>query len=199
MSFEFRYFLIHKPYGMLSQFTPEGGHQALSDLDFSFPGDVYPVGRLDQDSEGLLILTNDNYLKNKLLDPKSEKQKTYLVQVEGEINDAALRKLENGVSIKHKGKKYNTHPAKAKHYSGRIPEERNPPVRFRKSIPTSWISLSIIEGKNRQVRKMTAAVGFPTLRLIRVGIQNLGLNQLPTGSVREVSETDIYQQCGIKR
>jgi 23S rRNA pseudouridine2457 synthase len=198
MSFELRYFLIYKPYGMLSQFTPEGGHKALSDLEFSFPKNVYPVGRLDQDSEGILILTNDNYLKNKLLDPKSEKFKTYLVQVEGEINDEALGKLEKGVAIKHKGKIYETLPAKAGYFSGHIPEERDPPVRFRKNLPTSWLTLTITEGKNRQVRKMTAAVGFPTLRLIRISIQNLKLDQLSVGEVKEVSKTYIYQQCRIK-
>lgn len=198
MSSELRYFVLHKPFGILSQFTPEGGHQSLADLDFTFPKDVYPVGRLDQDSEGLLILTNDNYLKNNLLDPKSEKLKTYLVQVEGEINDEALRRLEEGVSVKHKGKVYHTRPAEASHFSGIIPEEREPPVRFRKSVPTSWLTLTIIEGKNRQVRKMTAAVGFPTLRLIRLGIQNMKLNELAIGEVQEVLKTDIYQQCGIK-
>ncbi|MGR3809487.1 pseudouridine synthase [Jiulongibacter sp. NS-SX5] len=193
------YFLIHKPYGMLSQFTREGGHLALSDLEFSFPKNVYSVGRLDQDSEGLLIITNDNLLRQKLTDPKSEKTKTYLVQVDGQITDEALKLLEKGLKIKHKGKTYQTLPAKADHFKGEIPEERDPPVRFRKNIPTSWLTLSIGEGKNRQVRKMTAAVGFPTLRLIRIGIENLNLENLPLGKVKKLSKEEIYRSCRIKR
>lgn len=194
----YQYFVINKPYGMLSQFTPEGGHQALSDLSYNFPKDVYPVGRLDQDSEGLLIITNDNFLKNTLLSPDRKHFKTYLVQVDGAITDEALENLRKGVSIKHNKKNHITAPAKAHHFTGEIPAERDPPVRFRKSIPTSWAIIEIAEGKNRQVRKMTAAVGFPTLRLIRINIADLSLDFLGHEQVKELSKSEIYHKCGIK-
>lgn len=193
-----QYFVIHKPYGMLSQFTREGGHLALADLPFDFPHDVYPVGRLDQDSEGLLIITNDNYFKNTLLSPNRKHFKSYLVQVDGVITDEALAQLRSGVSIKHNKKKVLTAPAKASHFTGINPPERDPPVRFRKNIPTSWLVLEISEGKNRQVRKMTAAVGFPTLRLIRTHIGELSLDFLGESLVKEMSMGEIYHKCGIK-
>lgn len=177
---------------MLSQFTREGGHMALCDLDFEFPKDVYPVGRLDQDSEGLLLLTNDNILKNKVLDPKSKQPKTYWVQVDGQIAKEAILELEKGVLIKHKGKSHITMPAKCQILDKVDIPERNPPIRFRKNIPTSWLEVQIMEGKNRQVRKMTAAVGFPTLRLIRVAIGKLIDNSIESGAVKEYSQNEIY-------
>ena len=168
--------LFNKPYGVLSQFTPEAGHRALD--EFGFPAGVYAAGRLDHDSEGALLLTDEGPLVKKLLDPKHEHPRTYLAQVEGQITPEALRQLAQGVVIKG----YHTKPCKAE--MATPPEglwERVPPIRYRAAIPTSWVRLTLIEGKNRQVRHMTAAVGFPTLRLIRVQIGNLSLGNLQPG------------------
>jgi 23S rRNA pseudouridine2457 synthase len=193
----YRYFIIHKPYGMLSQFTKEGNHATLADL-FDFPKDVYPVGRLDSDSEGLLIITNDKNLNYKLLNPKFKHYRTYLAQLDGAINIEAIEKLQKGVSLNINGKLHKTLPAKAKIIEApKEIEDRNPPVRFRKNIPTSWIELSLTEGKNRQVRKMTAAVGFPTLRLIRVKIERLSLFPLKSGEVKELQKNEIYRLLGL--
>ena len=178
--------LFNKPFGVLSQFTPESGHAALD--TFGFPPGVYAAGRLDHDSEGALLLTDNGKLIKKLLDPKFEHPRTYLAQVDGQITEEAVRKLAKGVDIKG----YHTKPCKAE-----IAEEpdwlwpRNPPVRFRANIPTSWVRLTLIEGKNRQVRHMTAAVGFPTLRLIRVQIGNIPLGDLKPGEWRVVTDKVI--------
>lgn len=175
--------LFNKPFGVLSQFTPEGGHPALD--TFGFPPDVYAAGRLDHDSEGALLLTDNGKLVKKLLDPKFEHPRTYLAQVEGEITQEALRQLSKGVVIKG----FHTKPCKAERVEQ--PEnlwERIPPIRYRANIPTSWVRLTLIEGKNRQVRHMTAAVGFPTLRLIRVQIGNIALAGLQPGEWRIVTE-----------
>jgi len=166
------YFVIHKPFGVISQFSPSGDKRTLKDL-YDFPNDVYPVGRLDTDSEGLLIITNDKSITHKLMHPSRKKEKTYWVQVDGSITEEAINQLAKGVTINIKGKSHNTSKARVKHIPTPDIEDRDPPVRYRKNIPTSWISISITEGKNRQVRRMTAAVGFPTLRLIRVGIGKL--------------------------
>lgn len=172
---------------MLSQFTKEGDHPTLADLDYEFPKDVYPVGRLDADSEGLLLLTNDNFLKTRLLDPKRAHKRNYLVQVEGQITTEACNKLASGVEISVNGKKYKTLPAKATLIDEPYLPPRNPPVRFRAQIPTSWIEVSLHEGKNRQVRKMTASVGFPTLRLVRHKIADvLSFEGLNPGDVKEI-------------
>lgn len=193
----YRYFIIHKPYGMLSQFSKEGNHATLADL-FNFPKDVYPVGRLDSDSEGLLIITNDKNLNYKLLQPKFKHYRTYLAQVDGAVDSEAIEKLQSGVSININGKLHKTLPAKAKMIdTPKEIEERNPPVRFRKNIPTSWIELSLTEGKNRQVRKMTAAVGFPTLRLIRIKIEKINLFPLKSGEVKELQKEEIYRLLGL--
>lgn len=175
--------LFNKPFGVLSQFTPEAGHQALD--AFGFPPDVYAAGRLDHDSEGALLLTDNGRLIKKLLDPKFEHPRIYLAQVEGEITPEALKQLSKGVVIKG----YHTKPCKAE--SVDPPEglwERVPPIRYRANIPTSWVKLTLIEGKNRQVRHMTAAVGFPTLRLIRIQIGNIALGGLQPGQWRKVTE-----------
>ena len=175
--------LFNKPFGVLSQFTPEGGHPALD--TFGFPPDVYAAGRLDHDSEGALLLTDNGKLIKKLLDPKFEHPRTYLAQVEGEITQEALKQLAKGVVIKG----YHTKPCKAERVEQ--PEnlwDRVPPIRYRANIPTSWVRLTLIEGKNRQVRHMTAAVGFPTLRLIRVQIGNIALADLQPGEWRMVTE-----------
>lgn len=173
---------LNKPYGVLCQFTDENGRRTLADLVKQ--KDVYAAGRLDQDSEGLLLLTDDGVLAHRLTDPRHKQPKTYLVQVDGEIDDTALLALRTGVSLKDGP----TLPAEAK----RADEPdwlwpRDPPVRFRKHLPTSWLSLSIREGRNRQVRRMTAAVGFPTLRLIRVQIGEHALDGLRLGKTRVLS------------
>lgn len=190
-----RYFLLYKPYGVLSQFTRETPAQrTLADLGFPFPPDVYPVGRLDADSEGLLLLTNDKALNARLLDPRHGHPRTYLVQVEGQPTGEALDRLRAGVDIRIDGKVYRTRPAAIElendfQFSISNLPSREPPIRFRKSIPTSWLQITLTEGKNRQVRRMCAAVGLPVLRLVRVAIGNIGLKDLgevEAGVVREV-------------
>ncbi len=193
-----RYFVIYKPFNTLSQFSKEGTHATLADLDFDFPKDVYPVGRLDADSEGLLILTNDSALNHRLLNPKFEHNRTYWVQVDGQISDEALQALSKGVMISIDGKKHHTLPAQAKLLATEptLPE-RNPPIRFRKNIPTSWLSLTLHEGKNRQVRRMTAAVGFPTLRLVRGAIEGILVAGMQVGEVREVDKKWLFDKLKI--
>lgn len=166
---------FNKPYGVLSQFTPESGSTYLPLSTFTFPAEVYPIGRLDADSEGLLLLTNERHLPSVILDPEAGHRRTYVVQVEGTITNAAIAQLNDGVVIRG----YRTQPcvARAIDQPSWI-SERVPPIRHRASIPTSWIELTLREGKNRQVRRMTAAVGFPTLRLIRSAIGVLLLDDL---------------------
>lgn len=183
------YFIINKPYGVLSQFTDDEGRKTLSDL-YDFPNDVYPVGRLDMDSEGLLLLTNDKELNHQLLNPKFRHEREYYVQVEGIPNAAAADRLRNGVVIENK----KTLPAKFKILETPPPfPERVPPIRERKSIPATWISLTLIEGRNRQVRKMTATAGYPTLRLVRVRIENIHLNGLQPGKTKELDNKIIQE------
>lgn len=182
----FTYIAFHKPFGVLSQFTPESGHRALN--EFGFPTDVYAAGRLDHDSEGLLLLTNDGKFIKKLLDPKFEHPRTYIAQVDGSITPEAIRQLEKGVVISG----YKTKPCKAEIVSDPHFEPRNPPIRYRANIPTSFVKLTLIEGKNRQVRRMTAAVGFPTLRLMRVKIGNLNLDALKSGQWKFVNRAEVF-------
>lgn len=176
---------LNKPYGVLSQFTPDHpGQRTLS--EFGLPKNIYPLGRLDRDSEGLLLLSDEPGLNTKLLDPKNAHPRTYWAQVEGEVTEDPLRKLREGVVIEGK----ITLPAEAKRiYPDLTP--RDPPIRFRQNIPTSWIELTLREGRNRQVRKMTASVGHPTLRLLRVSI---GQFQLPAdlapGQWRELTASE---------
>lgn len=179
-----KYYLIYKPFQVMSQFSPVEGKQTLKDF-FAVEQDVYPVGRLDYDSEGLLLLTNDKRLNQQLLHPSTKTEKEYWVQVEGQITPEALQQLEKGVLISIDGKTYHTLPAKARLLPAEpnMPE-RHPPIRYRASIPTSWISLTITEGKNRQVRRMTAAVGFPTLRLVRWRQGRLTIEGLQPGEMR---------------
>ena len=187
------YFIIYKPYLVLSQFSAVEGKQTLADY-FDVPKDVYPVGRLDYDSEGLLILTNDKQLNNRLLNPLFAHEREYWVQVDGAITNEAVEQLQKGVSINIDGKQYRTKPCKASLFSELpIVPERNPPIRFRKEIPAPWIKLILKEGKNRQVRRMTAAVGFPTLRLIRHRIEKLTLDGLQPGEIIEIEQEDIYK------
>lgn len=174
--------MFNKPYNVLSQFTDEGaGHQTLK--DFVPVPNVYAAGRLDRDSEGLLLLTDDGGLQHRLTDPRHGHPRTYWAQVEGAPDDKAIERLRTGVTIQN----YRTLPARVT-LLGIEPElwPRNPPVRFRQSIPTCWLELTLTEGRNRQVRRMTAAVGFPTLRLVRVAIGDWRLDGLTPGQWREV-------------
>ena len=193
------YFQLYKPYQVLSQFSREEGKQTLADF-FEVPKDVYPLGRLDFDSEGLLLLTNDTQLNHRLLHPKFLHQRSYWVQVDGAINEKAITELSNGVDINLDGKIYRTKKAVAKIFDeDPIVPERNPPIRFRKEIPAPWIELILSEGKNRQVRKMTAKVGFPTLRLIRNSIEDIRLNNMQPGEMIALSEIEIYQKLFHKK
>lgn len=189
----FKYYLFNKPFNVICQFSPQDDKQTLAHF-LPVEKDVYPVGRLDTDSEGLLLLTNDKSVNARLLDPVKAHERTYLVQVDGDITEKAIQELANGVSINVDGKMHRTKPARAE----KIAEpawirERNPPVRFRKTVPTSWVKLRLTEGKNRQVRKMTAAVGFPTLRLVRFSIGKLTLEGLMPGEYREVKLSEVFQ------
>ena len=178
---------------MLSQFSKEGYKKTLADF-FNVEKDVYPVGRLDYDSEGLLILTNDKQLNHRLLNPDFKHKREYYAQVDGAITDDAIDTLQQGVAINIDGKLYNTKTAIAKVLDNPIVCERTPPIRFRKDIPTSWISLILTEGKNRQVRKMTAVVGFPTLRLIRNSIENIYLDTMKPGEIISMSKALLYKK-----
>ena len=170
--------LLNKPYDVLSQFTDKNGRSTLSDY-IDIPG-VYPAGRLDMDSEGLLLLTADGQLANRIANPKHKQPKTYWVQVEGTITDEACRQLSKGV-ILNDGP---TRPAKIRAITAPQLWPRTNPVRFRKNQPTSWVEVTITEGRNRQVRRMTAAVGFPTLRLVRVQIGPWKIDGLAPGEYR---------------
>lgn len=186
------YYLIYKPYQVLTQFSKEPGKSSLAD-HFTVPRDVYPVGRLDYDSEGLLLLTNDKSLNHRLLNPRFAHEREYWVQVDGAITPAAIAQLQQGVQITVDGKPYHTQPGKAALFETPPPvPERNPPIRFRKEIPAPWIRLLLKEGKNRQVRKMTAAVGYPTLRLIRYRIAGLTLNGLQPGDMLQLRREQVY-------
>lgn len=181
----FSYYMVNKPYGMLSQFTREGKWNALCDLDYSFEKNVYPVGRLDADSEGLLLLTNDTRLNALLLQPKQHVTKTYLAQVEGLATATAITKLQQGVTFSANGKQHTTNALsvaliEAPNY---ITERIVAPILPKRFPTTSWITLTIDEGKNRQVRKMTAAAGLPTLRLLRIGVGKFELANFITQAV----------------
>ena len=182
---------------MLSQFSGEGDKVTLADLDAEFPADVYPVGRLDADSEGLLLLTSDKQLNHRLLNPKFRHRRTYYVQVEGMLTEEACRQLSEGVTISVDGKPYHTLPADARLLPEPLLPERTPPIRFRASIPTSWLAISLHEGKNRQVRRMTAAVGFPTLRLVRWAIEDLTAENMTPGQVRELGRADALRALHV--
>ncbi|TNE77920.1 MAG: pseudouridine synthase [Gammaproteobacteria bacterium] len=170
--------LFNKPYGVLSQFSDHDGHQGLANF-IRQPG-IYPAGRLDQDSEGLLLLTDDGQLQARISHPKHKMAKTYLVQVEGEITKEALSNLAAGINLKDGP----TRRAQVKQVPTPPLWQRDPPIRQRKNQPTSWLELKISEGRNRQVRRMTAAVGFPTLRLVRIAIGPWSLGSLQPGEWR---------------
>jgi 23S rRNA pseudouridine2457 synthase len=171
---------FNKPFGVLSQFTPDGSpNRTLS--DFNFPKNLYPIGRLDADSEGLLLLSNEADLNQRLLHPRNAHARTYWAQVERIPTAEALAKLESGLHVQD----YKARPCRAKILDPQpsVPP-RDPPIRFRKNVPDIWLELILTEGKNRQVRRMTAAIGHPTLRLIRVAIGGLGLEGLNPGEWR---------------
>jgi 23S rRNA pseudouridine2457 synthase len=188
-----RYLLFHKPYNVLSQFTDrdrslQASRQTLGDY-IAIP-DIYPVGRLDQDSEGLMLLTNDGELQHRLSHPRFQHPRTYWVQVERIPDLSALDHLRQGVTIQD----YHTRPSIVEFL---VPEPdlpaRTPPIRFRKSIPTAWLAITLTEGRNRQVRRMTAAVGFPTLRLMRVSIGPLQLQDLAPGQYRDLTLEELQR------
>lgn len=177
--------LFNKPWGVLSQFTDEGsGHPTLAGF-IDVPG-VYPAGRLDRDSEGLLLLTDDGRLQARIADPRHKVAKTYWVQVEGEPDAAALAALRTGVRLKDG----LTRPALAERIDPPAIWPRDPPVRFRKSVPDCWIAVTITEGRNRQVRRMTAAVGHPTLRLVRWRVGEWTLDGVAPGTWRDAVQTN---------
>jgi len=181
--------LLNKPCGVLSQFRDDTGRSTLA--DFVTHENVYPAGRLDRDSEGLLLLTDDGRLQARITQPKSKTIKSYRAQVEGRVTDAQLAELIDGVTLKDG-------PARA--VSANLIEspenlwERDPPIRYRASIPDSWIEISISEGRNRQIRRMTAAVGLPTLRLIRIAVGPWSLDELQPGESREISNREAWVQ-----
>lgn len=195
-----RIVLLNKPYGFLSQFTPEGRWRGLADL-LSVPG-VYVAGRLDADSEGLLLLTDDGGLQAKIAEPRHKLPKTYWVQVEGEPTDDALDQLRRGVRYAD----FTTRPARVRRIDDPALWPRDPPIRFRKSVPTSWIEIQIAEGKNRQIRRMTAHVGYPTLRLIRYAIGALtldglvpGQSRVMTGGYADLAPAPLEERTAVQR
>jgi 23S rRNA pseudouridine2457 synthase len=185
-----KYLLFHKPYGVLTQFSDRAVPPRPTLKDYIPISDVYPVGRLDRDSEGLLLLTNHGALQHRLSDPQFGHPRTYWVQVEGNPTEAALEPLRQGVSIQD----YRTRPVQV-HCLTKLPDlpDRDPPIRVRQHIPTAWLEMTLTEGRNRQVRRMTAAIGFPTLRLVRVAIAHLGLEQLSPGAWRSLHPGEIAQ------
>ena len=177
---------FHKPYGVLSQFTRESSTQRTL-ADFGFPKNIYPIGRLDADSEGLLLLSDEAALNDRLLNPAKGHERTYWAQVERIPEISEIHKLSKGLVIQG----YRTRPCRARILEPQpVVEPRIPPIRVRKSVPDIWIELVLTEGKNRQVRHMTAAIGHPTLRLMRVAIGGFRLNGLTSGKWKEVTETE---------
>ena len=173
--------LFNKPFGVLSQFTAADGHPGLADY-VNIP-EVYPAGRLDRDSEGLLLLTDDGALQAQISNPRFKLEKTYLAQVEGEVTELALKSLSKGISLKDGP----TLPARARRVGEPGLQPRVPPIRERKNIPTSWLELTIREGRNRQVRRMCAHVGFPVLRLVRIKIGEWAVDGLKPGEHRQTT------------
>lgn len=184
---------FHKPYGVLSQFTPEPGSSFRTLADFGFPQAVYPIGRLDADSEGLLLLSDEAELNQRLLHPRHAHEREYWVQVERIPSADALRQLQQGLVIQ--GRRTLHCRAQLLDPQPEMPP-RMPPIRVRKNVPDCWLALELVEGKNRQVRRMTAAIGHPTLRLVRVRIGQLQLANFPAGQWRELSAAERKQVLG---
>lgn len=183
---DLKLYMLNKPFGLLSQFSDEGHKRGLGSLKLPWGKDIYSVGRLDADSEGLLLLTNNNRLKTQLLDPDRGHERTYHVQVEGMPTEAQLQELRAPLQLRIKGKSFRTRGARAQVISPEWPD-RIPPIRVRKTVPDAWLELTLTEGKNRQVRRMTAAVGLPTLRLIRVAMGPWKLDNLAPGQWQELN------------
>ena len=183
---DLKLYMLNKPFGLLSQFSDEGHKRGLGSLKLPWGKDIYSVGRLDADSEGLLLLTNNNRLKTQLLDPDRGHERTYHVQVEGMPTEAQLQELRAPLQLRIKGQSFRTRGAKAQVISPEWPD-RIPPIRVRKTVPDAWLALTLTEGKNRQVRRMTAAVGLPTLRLIRVSMGPWKLDNLAPGQWQELN------------
>ena len=180
----FRYVIFYKPYGVVSQFSGE----SPTLKDYIPVRGIYPVGRLDHDSEGLLLLTDDGVLQHRLSDPKFEHPRTYWVQVERVPDETGLQRLREGVVIQG----YRTRPAQVRllEKEQALPP-RDPPIRFRKNVPTAWLEMTLTEGRNRQVRRMSAAIGHPTLRLVRAAIGDLSLEGLQPGMWRELTRHEL--------
>lgn len=186
----FRYFALYKPFGYLSQFVCEHNNKKLLGSLYNFPDHVMPVGRLDEDSEGMLLLSNNGKFHQHLLAHHVEKE--YWVLVEGEVSEASMVLLRNGIPISHQSKIYCTRPCKVERLENVLLPERTPRVRYHKYKPHTWLSISLKEGKFRQVRKMTAAAGHPTLRLVRMRIGNFHFNQqMAPGTVQELSTEQL--------
>jgi len=186
-----QYYLLYKPFQVLSQFTSSDGKLCLKDI-IEVEKDVYPVGRLDYDSEGLLLLTNDTSINHQLLHPSFEHQRTYWVQVDGAITQEAANAFSKGLTIHIDGKDYKTKPASVKLLPDTLQvPDRNPPIRFRKTIPATWASIQLTEGKNRQARKMFASVGFPVLRLIRAQMGSYTIDKMQAGDLLSLTEEEV--------
>lgn len=190
-----QYFALNKPFGYLSQFSDEASHPGLLKLNLGLAKDIYPIGRLDRDSEGLLLLTNDNRLKTEMISPEGAHERRYWVQVEGEPKTQDLHAFERPMELTIRKNSFTTRPSSARVLKDLQVPERNPPIRHRLNVPTAWLEICLTEGKNRQVRKMTAHVGFPTLRLIRKGFGSLDIDQLEleAGKIQELTQEEAYQ------
>ena len=201
----FRYFIANKPFNVICQFTPESeGQRTLADLNFEFPKDVYPIGRLDIDSEGLLLMTNDRKLNHTLLNPQFAHERTYLSLVEDIPTEETLDRFRSGLEIKIEKKLHNTLPCKCHKvedikpfFNGQDVWERVPPPMPQAWKPMTWLEIVLIEGKYRQVRRMCAKIEHPCLRLIRVKIANLTLGDLPINEVLEFDRDYIYEKLGL--
>jgi 23S rRNA pseudouridine2457 synthase len=200
-----RYFIANKPFNTICQFTPDvEGQKTLADLDFDLPKDVYAIGRLDMDSEGLLLLSNDRSLNHKLLNPQFAHDRTYLSLIENVPNEDSLNRFRAGLSIKVEKKNYDTLPAQCRqiedpsvYFDGNPVWERVPKPKSSANQPMSWLEVCLTEGKNRQVRKMCAAIGHPCLRLIRVKIKDLELGNLQPNVVLELERSFVYEKIGL--
>lgn len=194
----YKYYKLYKPYGYLSQFTQEvEGQKTLQEL-LKVGRDVYPIGRLDKDSEGLLLLTNNRSITERILHPKYAHEREYWAQVEGDIPKEAIQQLMDGVSYRTKKKQYTGSAVSVRKMNGSPLPPRKPPIRERKNIPTSWISLTLTEGKHRQVRKMCAAVDHPVLRLVRYAIQQITLKGLAPGQYKELEQAEFLEKLGLE-